>query len=89
MRNERLDLIPISIHPHPKRQAFYLSSGTCVVIGETARLGDDVTIMQGVTLGGNGKERGDRHPKLGEWFGGREGSVVGWLVGRLMQLIDT
>lgn len=37
-----------------------------MVIGETARLGDDVTIMQGVTLGGNGKERGDRHPKLGQ-----------------------
>jgi hypothetical protein len=50
-------------------QAFYLSSGTCVVIGETARLGDDVTIMQGVTLGGNGKERGDRHPKLGALLG--------------------
>lgn len=37
-----------------------------MVIGETARLGDDVIIMQGVTLGGNGKERGDRHPKLGK-----------------------
>jgi hypothetical protein len=37
-----------------------------VVIGETARIGDDVIILQGVTLGGNGKERGDRHPKIGE-----------------------
>ena len=53
-------------HTQSLSQAFYLSSGTCVVIGETARLGDDVTIMQGVTLGGNGKERGDRHPKLGQ-----------------------
>ena len=39
------------------------------MIGETARLGDDVIIMQGVTLGGNGKERGDRHPKLGKCSG--------------------
>lgn len=47
-------------------QSLFLSSGSCVVIGETARLGDDVVVMQGVTLGGNGKERGDRHPKIGE-----------------------
>lgn len=69
-------------HKSPS-QAFYLSSGTCVVIGETARLGDDVTIMQGVTLGGNGKERGDRHPKLGQCLPlpgcGCGLSSVGWL----------
>lgn len=54
-----------------------------MVIGETARLGDDVTIMQGVTLGGNGKERGDRHPKLGQCLPlpgcGCGLSSVGWL----------
>jgi serine acetyltransferase len=46
-------------------RSLFLASGTCVVIGETARLGDDVLVMQGVTLGGNGKEKGDRHPKIG------------------------
>jgi len=37
-----------------------------VVIGETAVVGDNVSILQGVTLGGTGKESGDRHPKVGD-----------------------
>lgn len=41
-----------------------LSSGTGVVIGETAVIGNDCSISHGVTLGGNGKEKGDRHPKV-------------------------
>ena len=36
-----------------------------VVIGETTEIGDDVTIYQGVTLGGTGKEKGKRHPTIG------------------------
>lgn len=47
-----------------------------MVIGETAKLGDDVILMQGVTLGGNGKERGDRHPKLGSGVLVAAGSTV-------------
>ena len=43
----------------------YLHCGSGVVIGETAVVGDDVSILQGVTLGGTGKEAGDRHPKIG------------------------
>lgn len=44
----------------------YLNAGSAgVVIGETAVVDQDVTILQGVTLGGTGKERGDRHPKIG------------------------
>lgn len=39
--------------------------GTGLVVGETARIGDQVSILQGVTLGGTGKEEGDRHPKVG------------------------
>uniref|UniRef100_A0A0G4IDD1 serine O-acetyltransferase n=1 Tax=Chromera velia CCMP2878 TaxID=1169474 RepID=A0A0G4IDD1_9ALVE len=39
--------------------------GTGIVIGETAKIGDGSTLLHGVTLGGTGKERGDRHPKLG------------------------
>ena len=40
--------------------------GTGIVIGETATIGDHVSILQGVTLGGTGKEDGDRHPKVGD-----------------------
>lgn len=43
----------------------YLSTGGGVVIGETAVVGQDTSILQGVTLGGTGKENGDRHPKIG------------------------
>ena len=42
-----------------------LDHGTGIVIGETAEIGDHVSILQGVTLGGTGKETGDRHPKIG------------------------
>jgi hypothetical protein len=38
-----------------------------IVIGEAARIGDHVTLMQYVTLGGTGKEGGDRHPKVGDF----------------------
>jgi serine O-acetyltransferase len=43
----------------------FIDHGSGVVIGETAELGDDVTIYQGVTLGGTGKETGKRHPTIG------------------------
>lgn len=43
----------------------FLDHATGIVIGQTARIGDDVSILQGVTLGGTGKENGDRHPKIG------------------------
>ncbi len=42
-----------------------IDHGTGIVIGETAVIGDNVSILQGVTLGGTGKETGDRHPKIG------------------------
>ena len=43
-----------------------LDHGTAIVIGETAAVGDNCSILQGVTLGGTGKETGDRHPKIGD-----------------------
>jgi len=43
-----------------------LDHGTGIVIGETASVGDNCSILQGVTLGGTGKETGDRHPKIGD-----------------------
>lgn len=56
----------IEIHPGAKiGRRFFIDHGTGVVIGETAVIGDDVTIYQGVTLGGTGKDTGKRHPTLG------------------------
>lgn len=56
----------VDIHPGAKLGlGIYLNAGSAgVVIGETAVVEDDVIILQGVTLGGTGKERGDRHPKV-------------------------
>ena len=56
----------VDIHPAAHIGAgILLDHATGVVIGETAVVGDDVSIMQSVTLGGTGKESGDRHPKIG------------------------
>lgn len=49
----------------PIGKGLFLDHATGVVIGMTARIGDNVSILQGVTLGGTGKETGDRHPKIG------------------------
>ncbi|MGE3798416.1 MAG: serine O-acetyltransferase [Thermomicrobiales bacterium] len=59
-------LTGIEIHPGARiGRRFFIDHGMGVVIGETSVIGDDVTIYQGVTLGGTGKERGKRHPTLG------------------------
>jgi len=59
-------LTGIEIHPGAKiGKRFFIDHGMGVVIGETTEIGDDVTLYQGVTLGGTGKERGKRHPTLG------------------------
>lgn len=56
----------IEIHPGAKiGRRFFIDHGMGVVIGETTEIGDDVTIYQGVTLGGTGKEKGKRHPTIG------------------------
>lgn len=56
----------IEIHPGAKiGKRFFIDHGTGVVIGETAEIGDDVTLYQGVTLGGTGKDVGKRHPTVG------------------------
>lgn len=56
----------IEIHPGAKiGQRFFIDHGMGVVIGETTEIGDDVTIYKGVTLGGTGKEKGKRHPTIG------------------------
>lgn len=59
-------LTGIEIHPGATiGQRFFIDHGMGVVIGETTEIGDDVTIYQGVTLGGTGKEKGKRHPTIG------------------------
>ncbi|MCP9447267.1 MAG: serine O-acetyltransferase [Nitrospira sp.] len=59
-------LTGIEIHPSAKiGTGFFIDHGMGVVIGETAEIGDSVTLFQGVTLGGTGKERGKRHPTIG------------------------
>ena len=56
----------IEIHPAATiGKRFFIDHGTGVVIGETAEIGDDVTLYQGVTLGGTGKDSGKRHPTIG------------------------
>jgi len=56
----------IEIHPAAEiGRRFFIDHGTGVVIGETTVIGDDVTIYQGVTLGGTGKDTGKRHPTIG------------------------
>jgi serine O-acetyltransferase len=56
----------IEIHPGVKiGKGFFIDHGMGVVIGETSEIGDNVTIYQGVTLGGTGKEKGKRHPTIG------------------------
>ncbi|MCS3919261.1 serine O-acetyltransferase [Fervidibacter sacchari] len=59
-------LTNIEIHPGAKiGKGVFIDHGAGVVIGETAEVGDNVTMYQGVTLGGTGKERGKRHPTVG------------------------
>ena len=65
-------LTGIEIHPGAKiGRRLFIDHGMGVVIGETTIVGDDVTLYQGVTLGGTGKEHGKRHPTI------EDGVVVG------------
>ncbi len=57
----------IEIHPGARiGRGLFIDHGMSVVIGETAEIGDNVTIYQGATLGGTGKEKGKRHPTIGD-----------------------
>uniref|UniRef100_A0ACD5TTL7 Uncharacterized protein n=1 Tax=Avena sativa TaxID=4498 RepID=A0ACD5TTL7_AVESA len=61
------EVFAVDIHPAAKiGEGILLDHGTGLVIGETAVVGNWVSLMQGVTLGGTGKEHGDRHPKIGQ-----------------------
>lgn len=59
-------LTGIEIHPGAKiGKGFFIDHGSGVVIGETTEIGDNCLLYQGVTLGGTGKDKGKRHPTLG------------------------
>ncbi len=61
------ELFQLDIHPAAQLgKGLFLDHGTGIVIGETAVVGDDVSMLHNVTLGGTGAERGDRHPKIGK-----------------------
>jgi len=60
------ELFQLDIHPAARiGSGVFLDHGTGIVIGETAVVGDEVSMLHAVTLGGTGAERGDRHPKIG------------------------
>ena len=62
----------VDIHPAAKiGHGIMFDHATGIVVGETSVIENDVSILQGVTLGGTGKESGDRHPKV------REGVMIG------------
>jgi serine O-acetyltransferase len=61
------ELLQVDINPRARLgRGLFLDHGTGIVIGETAVVGDDVSMLHGVTLGGTGAQRGDRHPKVGK-----------------------
>lgn len=72
-------LTGIEIHPGARiGRRLFIDHGSGVVIGETTEIGDDCLIYQGVTLGGTGKEKGKRHPTLGNHVVvGAKASVLG------------
>jgi serine O-acetyltransferase len=66
MQSRMSELFQVDIHPATRiGRGVFVDHGTGIVIGETAVIGDDVSMLQGVTLGGTGAEQGDRHPKIG------------------------
>ena len=72
----------IEIHPGATiGKRLFIDHGTGVVIGETAIVGNDVTLFHGVTLGGTGKEKGKRHPTIGNnVFIGSGAKVLGNII---------
>lgn len=65
-QNRISEAFAVDIHPAAKiGRGVLLDHGTGFVVGETAVVGDNVSILHAVTLGGTGKEKGDRHPKIG------------------------
>jgi serine O-acetyltransferase len=67
LQSQASALFGVDLHPLAKiGSGVLLDHGTGIVVGETATIGDGCTILHGVTLGGTGKDHGDRHPKVGK-----------------------
>ena len=67
LQSRSSELFQVDIHPAATLgKGVFFDHGTGIVIGETAVVGDDVSMLHGVTLGGTGAQRGDRHPKIGK-----------------------
>jgi serine O-acetyltransferase len=72
LQSRSSDVFQTDIHPAASiGKAVFIDHATGLVVGETAVIGDDVTLLQNVTLGGTGKTAGDRHPKI------RKGVIIG------------
>jgi serine O-acetyltransferase len=66
LQNRISEVFAVDIHPAARiGKGILIDHATSVIIGETAVVGDDVSMLHEVTLGGTGKESGDRHPKVG------------------------
>lgn len=67
LQSRSSEVFGVDIHPAARfGRGIFIDHATGVVVGETAVVGNDVSMLQGVTLGGTGKETGDRHPKIGQ-----------------------
>ncbi len=67
LQSQASRIFTVDIHPAAVIGAgIMIDHGHGIVVGETARIGDNVSLLHGVTLGGTGKEGGDRHPKIGD-----------------------
>ncbi len=66
LQSRSSELFQVDVHPAvPIGKGAFFDHGTGIVVGETATIGEDVSMLQGVTLGGTSAERVDRHPKIG------------------------
>ncbi len=66
LQSRTSEVFQTDIHPAARiGQGIFLDHATGLVVGETAVIGDDVSLLQDITLGGTGKDSGDRHPKIG------------------------
>jgi serine O-acetyltransferase len=87
LQSRSSEVFQVDINPAARiGQGVFIDHGTGIVIGETAVVGDDVSMLQGVTLGGTGAERGDRHPKIGKGvLLGAGAKVLGNIVDRRLR----
>ena len=68
LQSQASRIFAVDIHPAARvGTGIMLDHGTGIVVGETAAIGDNCSLLHSVTLGGTGKESGDRHPKIGAW----------------------